>query len=69
LGKCLSKEVIEAKTEETTRRARRLNQLVGQLEETRRSWKLKEEKLDGVFLVNSLLKSYGLRYYYCYYYY
>jgi len=46
---CTVKPVVEGKlkerTEMTVRRGRRLKQLLGDLEEKRRYWKLKEETL------------------------
>jgi hypothetical protein len=50
LGNCLLKHVVEGKIhgnrEVTGRRGRRRNQLLDDVKETRRRWKLQEEALD-----------------------
>jgi hypothetical protein len=47
---CLLNRVIERKVEERGRRGRRRKQLLGEVRETRRYWKLKEEALDHIVL-------------------
>jgi len=47
---CLLKRLIERKVGERGRRGRRRKQLLDDLMETRRYWKLKEEALDRVVL-------------------
>jgi hypothetical protein len=60
---CLLKHVIEEKLEEriemTGRRERRRNQLLYDLKEKRRYWKLKEEALDRTLWRTSFGRGYG----------
>jgi hypothetical protein len=60
---CLLKPVIEGKIsgrlEMTRRRGRRRKQLLNDLKETRRYWKLKEEELDHTLWRTRLGRGYG----------
>jgi hypothetical protein len=60
---CILKDVIEGKLEEmkemTGRRGRRRKQLLDDLKEKRRYWKLKEEELDRTLWGTCVGRSYG----------
>ena len=58
-GNCLLEHVIEGKTEETGRRGRRRKQLLDDLRETGRYWKLIKEALDRTLYSTRCGRGYG----------
>jgi hypothetical protein len=58
--KCLLSHIIEGNIVGTRRRGRRRKQLLDDLKEARRYWKLKEEAQDRTFLRTQYRRGYGL---------
>jgi hypothetical protein len=56
---CLLKHIIEGKIRETRRRGRRRKQLLNDLKEARRYWKLKEEAQDRTLWRTQFGRGYG----------
>jgi hypothetical protein len=62
LRNCFIKHVIDGKVEEMRRQRRRSKQLLNDLKETTRYWKLQEEALDRSMLGTHVEKGCGLLY-------
>jgi hypothetical protein len=58
-GNCLLKHIIEGKISGTRRRGRRHKQLLDELKEARRYWKLKEEGQDHTLWRTQFGRCYG----------
>jgi hypothetical protein len=56
---CLLKHIIEGKISGTRRQGRRRKQLLDDLKEARRSWRLKEEAQDRTLWRTQFVRSYG----------
>jgi hypothetical protein len=56
---CLLKHIIDGKIRETRRRGRRCKQLLNELKEARRYWKMKEEAQDRTLWRTQFGRGYG----------